>query len=173
MQTLFPYQGVMPTIDADAFIAPSANIIGDVQIGAESSVWFNCTVRGDVNEIRIGQRSNIQDNTVIHVASNGQGTYLGDNITVGHSAILHACTIKDNAFIGLQACLMDDVLVEQGAMVAAGALVTPGKIVRAGELWAGSPAKKLRDLNDDDRLFFVQNTERYCRLAKQYQLAIS
>lgn len=171
MQSLFPYKGVMPTIDESAFIAASANIIGDVHIGAQSSVWFNCTVRGDVNEIRIGKRTNIQDNSVIHVASNGQGTYLGDNITVGHSVILHACTVEDDAFVGLQACIMDDVLIERGAMVAAGALVTPGKVVKAGELWAGSPARKLRDINDNDRAFFVENTERYCRLAAEYKTA--
>lgn len=159
----------MPTIAQNAFVAPSADIIGDVVIGDESGVWFNCTVRGDVNEIRIGQRSNIQDNTVIHVAELGQGTYIGDNVTIGHAALLHACKIDSDAMVGNQACVMDDCIVESGAFVAAGALVTPGKIVKAGEVWAGSPAKKLRDVNDKDRAFFTLNAERYCRLAREYR----
>ena len=106
---------------------------------------------------------------MIHCAELGQGCYLGDDITVGHSAVLHACTIEDQAFVGIQACVMDDCIVEQGAMVAAGALVTPGKIVKAGEVWAGSPAKKLRDINQRDLEFFAINRERYQRLAEQYR----
>lgn len=169
MQNIFSYKDTFPIIDGSAFIAPSANIIGDVNIGEQSSVWFNCTIRGDVNEIRIGNYTNIQDNSVIHVAEQGQGTYIGNNITVGHSALLHACTIKDNAMIGNQACIMDDCLIEQGAFVAAGALVTPNKVVRSGEVWAGRPAKKLRDVEKKDLDFFQVNTKRYIRLAKAYQ----
>lgn len=169
MRNIYSYQGVLPSIDGSAFIAPSADIIGNVKIGKESGVWFNCTVRGDVNEIRIGERTNIQDNTVIHVAELGQGTYLGDNITIGHAALLHACTIEDDAMVGNQACVMDGCLIETGAFVAAGALVTPGKVVRSGEVWAGSPAKKLRDVNDKDLEFFKVNAERYARLAQTYK----
>ena len=132
-------------------------------------MWYSCVVRGDVNEIRIGRRTNIQDLTMIHCAELGQGCYLGDDITVGHSAVLHACNIEDNAFVGIQACVMDDCIVEKGAMVAAGALVTPGKIIKAGEVWAGSPAKKLRDINEKDLEFFAINRERYQRLAQQYK----
>jgi len=169
MRNLYSYQGIVPTINDSAFIAPSADIIGKVTIGAKSGIWFNCTVRGDVNEIRIGERTNIQDNTVIHVAELGQGTYLGNNITIGHSALLHACTIEDDAMVGNQACVMDDCLIEKGAFVAAGALVTPGKVVKSGEVWAGSPAKKLRDINDKDLEFFKINAERYVRLAQTYK----
>jgi len=166
---LLPYRGVMPTIHPNAFIAQSATVIGDTQVGEDSGVWYGCVVRGDVNEIRIGKRTNIQDLTMIHCAELGQGCYLGDDITVGHSAVLHACTIHDNAFIGIQACVMDDAIVEKGAMVAAGALVTPGKIVKAGEVWAGSPATKLRDINQKDLEFFEINRRRYARLASEYQ----
>lgn len=163
-----PYRGVMPTVSDQAFVAQTATVIGDVHIGEGSGIWYGCVVRGDVNEIRIGKDTNIQDLTMIHCAELGQGTYLGDNITVGHAAILHACTIEDNALIGIQACVMDDCLVESGAMVAAGALVTPGKIVKSKEVWAGRPAKKLREINDRDLEFLEINTERYKRLAAEY-----
>lgn len=163
------YRGVWPRLDARAFIAQNATVIGDVHVGAESGIWYGCVVRGDVNEIRIGERTNIQDLTMIHCAELGQGTYLGNDITVGHSAVLHACSIEDDAFIGIQACVMDDCIVERGAMVAAGALLTPGKVVPAGEVWAGSPAKKLRDINDKDRAFFEINRQRYVRLANEYR----
>lgn len=159
----------MPTINPRAFVAQTAAVIGDVHLGAESGIWYGCVVRGDVNEIRIGERTNIQDLTMIHCAERGQGTYLGDGITVGHSAVLHACTIEDNALIGIQACVMDDCLVEAGAMVAAGALVTPGKVVKAGEVWAGRPAKKLRDITQKDLDFFDINRQRYERLADEYR----
>jgi len=167
---ILPYRGRLPNIDPNAFIAQNATVIGDVEIGADSGVWYGCVVRGDVNEIRIGERTNIQDLTMIHCAELGQGTYLGNDITVGHSAVLHACTVEDNAFIGIQSCVMDDCIVEAGAMVAAGALVTPGKIVKANEVWAGSPAKKLRDINQKDLDFFKINRERYQRLATEYRL---
>jgi len=159
----------MPTIDEKAWVAQTAAVIGDTHVGAESGIWFGCVVRGDVNEIRIGQRTSIQDLTMIHCAERGQGCYVGDDITVGHSAVLHACNIEDKAFIGIQACVMDDCIVEKEAMVAAGALVTPGKIVKSGEVWAGSPAKKLRDINDKDLAFFEINRQRYVRLAHQYR----
>jgi len=166
---LIPYKGVLPTVDKSAFIAQTATVIGDAHVDEDSGIWYGCVVRGDVNEIRIGKRTNIQDLTMIHCAERGQGTYLGNDITVGHSAVLHACTVEDDAFIGIQACVMDDCLIEKGAMVAAGALVTPGKIVKAGEVWAGRPAKKLRDINDSDLAFFEVNRQRYIRLAREYR----
>lgn len=165
---ILPFRGRLPTIDSNAFVAQTATVIGDVEIGAGSGIWYGCVVRGDVNEIRIGERTNVQDLTMIHCAELGQGTYLGNDITVGHSAVLHACSVEDNAFIGIQSCVMDDCIVERGAMVAAGALVTPGKIVKANEVWAGRPAKKLRDINDEDLAFFEINRRRYERLAHEY-----
>jgi carbonic anhydrase/acetyltransferase-like protein (isoleucine patch superfamily) len=168
MSNIYSYKGVFPTIAENAFTAPSADIIGDVVIGEESTVWFNCTIRGDVNEIRIGNQTSIQDNTVIHVARNGQGTYVGDRVTVGHAVILHACTIEDDVVIGNGACVMDDAKVEKGAIVAASALVPPGKTVKAGEVWAGNPAKKLRDVREQEVEFFKNNMLDYCQLAKEY-----
>jgi len=165
---ILPYRGIMPTVHPSAFIAQSAAVIGDTHVGEESGIFYGCVVRGDVNEIRIGKRTNIQDLTMIHCAELGQGCYLGDDITVGHSAVLHACKVEDRALIGIQACVMDDAIVEQGAMVAAGSLVTPGKIVKANEVWAGSPAKKLRDINDKDLGFLEVNRKRYMRLAAEY-----
>jgi carbonic anhydrase/acetyltransferase-like protein (isoleucine patch superfamily) len=166
---ILPFNGVIPSIDKNAYISDNATVIGDTHIAADVGVWFGCVIRGDVNEIRIGARTNIQDLTMIHCAERGQGTYLGQDITVGHSAVLHACSVEDGAFIGIQACVMDDCIVEKGAMLAAGALLTPGKIVKAGEIWAGSPAKKLRDVTNKDRDLFALNLDRYVRLARQYK----
>ena len=163
-----PYKGLLPRISSSAFIADTAVVIGDVEIGDDTGIWFGCVVRGDVNEIRIGARTNIQDGTIIHVASRGQGCYIGSDITVGHMAILHACTLEDRCFIGMKACVMDGAYVETGAMVAAGALVTPGKRVKSGQLWAGSPAKYLRDLTPEELAFFPESTAHYAELARSY-----
>ena len=168
MAFILPYKGVLPSIHESAFVAETAAVIGDVGIGAESSVWYGCTLRGDVNNIVIGARTNIQDHTMIHVSTDGQGTYIGDDVTVGHAAVLHACTIGNLAFIGMQACVMDDAIVEDGAMVAAGALVTPGKRVLSGQLWGGSPAKFMRDLNEKERAFLKYSADRYVGVAKNY-----
>lgn len=166
---ILPHHGRSPVIDATAFIAPTATVIGDVEIGAESGIWFGCVLRGDVNEIRVGARTNIQDGTVIHVASKGQGTYIGDDITVGHMALLHACTLESGCFVGMKACVMDGAHVESGAMVAAGALVTPGKRVPRGELWAGNPARCLRALTEKDLAYFPVSARQYVELAKSYK----
>lgn len=165
---ILPYRGVMPSIGAGCFIAPTAAVIGDTVIGEDTNIWFNCAVRGDVNEIRIGARVNVQDATVIHVSSDGQGTYIGDDVTIAHSALVHACTVEDRAFIGMQACVMDDARVETHAMVAAGALVTPGKVVRGGELWAGRPARRVRNLTADEIAYIDHLPAHYCRLAAEY-----
>ncbi len=164
-----PYRDILPKIDPTAFIAETATVIGDVEIGPESGVWYGCVLRGDVNEIRIGARTNIQDGTVIHVARAGQGTYIGDDITVGHMALLHACTLESGCFVGMKACVMDGVLVESGAMVAAGALVTPGKRVKSGWLWAGAPARPVRELSQEDLSYFPVSSRQYSELAKEYR----
>lgn len=157
-----------PRYDKTAFVAETACLVGDVRIGAESSVWYGCTVRGDVNNVVIGARSNIQDGTVIHVSSTTQGTYIGDDVTVGHMALLHACTVKDRAFIGMKACVMDDAVVEEEAMVAAGALVTPGKTVPSRQLWAGVPARYVRELSAEEVAFLKFSAERYVKLSREY-----
>ncbi|MEO1248778.1 MAG: gamma carbonic anhydrase family protein [Pseudomonadota bacterium] len=165
---LIPYNGILPTIADSAFIADTARVTGDLVIGEQSSLWYGVVARGDVNVIRIGQRSNIQDGSVIHVSSAGIGTYIGDDVTVGHMALIHACTIGDGAFIGMKACVMDGSVVEAGAMVAAGALVTPGKTIPSGQLWTGSPARYWRDLTDDEKQMMADTSARYVRLAGDY-----
>ena len=169
MAVLIPYKNITPRIHGDAFIAETAVIIGDVEIGADSGIWFGCTLRGDVNNITIGKRTNIQDHTMIHVSSTGQGTYIGDDVTVGHAAVLHACTIGNTAFIGMKACVMDDAVVEDFAMVAAGALVTPGKRIPSGQLWGGSPARYMRDLTGQELEFLAFSAARYVTLSKTYR----
>lgn len=160
-----------PSVDKDAFVAPSASVIGDVQVGAGSSIWYGCVLRGDVNSISIGSGTNIQDHSLVHVAkSNLPGkvlpTVIGDNVTVGHSAVLHGCTVEDEAFIGMKATLLDGVVVEKHAMVAAGALVRQGTTIPAGEVWGGNPAKFLRKLKDEEIAFFSKSASNYAGLAK-------
>lgn len=157
-----------PRYERSAFIAETACLVGDVRIGAESSIWYGCTIRGDVNNVVIGARTNVQDGSVIHVSSTTQGTYIGDDVTVGHMALLHACTVKDRAFIGMKACVMDDSVIEEEAMIAAGALVTPGKTVPSRQLWAGVPAKYVRDLTADEIKFLKFSAERYVTLSREY-----
>lgn len=169
MPLILPYNGVLPRIHPTAFVAENAVVIGDVEIGPESSIWYGCVVRGDVNVIRIGQRTNIQDATIIHVAAKGQGTFIGDDVTVGHMAVLHACTLESGCFVGMKACVMDGSHVESKAMVAAGALVTPGKRVAAGELWAGAPAKPSRPLREAEIAHFPESAAHYAALAAQYR----
>ena len=166
--TLLPYRGVLPKIGPRVFIAPTATVIGDTEIGDQTNIWFGCTVRGDVHEIRIGARVNLQDGSVVHVTGGRFGTYIGDDVTIGHMALIHACTLEAGCFIGMKACVMDGAVVESGAMVAGGALVTPGKRVPSGELWAGNPAKKMRDLTEAERAGLTDTVGRYVRLAADY-----
>jgi carbonic anhydrase/acetyltransferase-like protein (isoleucine patch superfamily) len=168
MQQLLPYNNMTPRMGQNVWLAPGAWIVGDVDIADRANIWFNCVVRGDVNNITIGAGTNIQDGTVIHVSSTLQGTYIGADVTVGHAALLHACTIEDAAFIGMQACVMDGAHVETGAMVAAGALVTPGKRVLSGQLWAGSPAKYMRDLTPEEKAYIPYSAKHYVDLAARY-----
>jgi carbonic anhydrase/acetyltransferase-like protein (isoleucine patch superfamily) len=169
---ILTYRGVRPTIDETAFIAPNATIIGDVEIGAETGVWFGCVIRGDVHEIRIGSRTNIQDLTMVHVAKGKFGTYIGDDVTIGHSAVIHACTLEDRSFVGMSATVMDGCVIEQGAMLGAGALLAPGKRIPAGELWAGVPARKVRDLTQEEIEFFKVSADRYADLGQEYRVTI-
>jgi carbonic anhydrase/acetyltransferase-like protein (isoleucine patch superfamily) len=175
---IMPYAGKHPRIAPDAFIAPTAVIIGDVEIGARASVWFGCVLRGDTNSIRVGAGTNIQDGTIVHCnhlpagvdpATPGYRTTIGAGITIGHMAMIHACTLEDACFIGMRAAVIDGAVIESRAMVAAGAMVTPGKRVKEGELWAGSPAKLMRRLAPEEIAGFAYSAEHYCRLAASYR----
>lgn len=160
-----------PNVHKDAFVAPSASVIGDIEVGEGSSIWYGCVLRGDVNHIRIGSGTNIQDNSLVHVAkSNISGkvlpTIIGDNVTVGHSAVLHGCTVEDEAFVGMGATLLDGVVVEKNGMVAAGALVRQNTKIPCGEVWAGNPARFLRKLTEEEVAFISQSAVNYKNLAK-------
>jgi carbonic anhydrase/acetyltransferase-like protein (isoleucine patch superfamily) len=170
MPILKTFQGKKPIIHPTAFIAENAVLVGDVTIHANASIWYNCVLRGDVAPIVIGEGSNIQDGTIIHVASQGltgmaKPTVVGKNCTVGHMALLHACTLADDAFVGMQACLLDGSHVESQAMLGAGALLTGGKIVHSGFLWTGRPAKQQRALTAEERAFIVRSAQHYHALA--------
>ena len=169
--SLLPYRGVWPRIDPTAFIAEGCRIVGDVEIGAEANIWFNCVIRGDEHTVRIGPRSNIQDGTVIHVHSAKQGTYIGADVTVGHMALLHACTIEDGGFVGMGAIVLDEAVIESGGMLAAGAMLTQGKILPGGELWAGSPARRARELTEDEIAAFGRTVETYRARGQEYRRA--
>ncbi|MBF0168056.1 MAG: gamma carbonic anhydrase family protein [Alphaproteobacteria bacterium] len=165
---IMPFKGRMPKLGQGVFIAPTAAVIGDVEIGDDSSLWFGVTVRADVHEVRIGSNTNIQDGSVVHVTGGKFGTYIGSNVTIGHGAIIHACTLEDGAFVGMGAIILDGAVVEGGSMVAAGAVVTPGKRVKRGEMWAGSPAKLLRTISEDEIKAFAWSAPHYVDLKNDY-----
>lgn len=165
---ILPWKGVWPTIHPTAFVAPGATVIGRVTIGARSSIWFNCVLRGDINEIVVGSDTNLQDGTIVHV-SGPHGTFIGDRVTVGHSAVVHACRLEDDFFIGIGASVLDAAVVESGAQVGASALVTPRKRVTSGMLWAGIPAKELRPVGEAERAQNADIATRYVALAEQYR----
>ena len=170
---ILPYRNTLPTIAPDVFIAPGAVVIGDVHIGAKSNVWFGCVIRGDVNYIRIGDRTNIQDGSVIHVTRKTGPTIIGSGVTIGHSVLLHACTLEDDCFIGMHSTVMDGAVVESGGWLAAGALLPPGKRVPKGQIWAGNPAKYLRDLKDGEITFIPISSQNYVELGAEYLAARS
>ncbi|MCK6418175.1 MAG: gamma carbonic anhydrase family protein [Alphaproteobacteria bacterium] len=168
MALILPYKNILPKIDPGVFIAPNATVIGDVTIGAESSVWFGAVLRGDVNDITIGARTNIQDGSVIHVTYQLQGTYIGDDVTVGHMALLHACRVGNRCLIGMGSIILDGAVVEDDAMVAAGSLVTPNKVVKTGQLWGGRPARYMRDLTPQELDHLKWSANHYVGLSRAY-----
>ena len=166
---LFAFEGKHPTIAPDAWIAPTAALIGDVIIGAQSGIWFHCVLRGDTNFIRVGARTNIQDGTVIHVNAGRECTLIGDDVTIGHSALIHACTLENRAFVGMHATVLDGAVIEEGGMLAAGALLTPGKRIGRNELWRGSPATLWRVMDAEERKNFDRTAVHYVELAQRYR----
>lgn len=180
---ILPYRGIAPRVHPEAFVAETAVVIGDVEIGAGSSVWYGAVIRGDVNRIVIGRDSNIQDGTVVHCnhdreagweaadyreTGGGVPTLIGDGVTIGHMALLHACKLEDGSFVGMRATVMDEAVVESGAMVAAGALLTPGKRIPSGELWAGAPAAFKRRLSEAELASFPYQAAHYRHLGAMH-----
>lgn len=165
---IIPYQGITPEIDKEAYIAPSGALIGAVKVGSKSGIWFNTVLRGDVNSIKIGSNTNIQDGTVIHTSRFNGPVEIGNNVTVGHLALIHACTIHNNAFIGMRSTIMDYSIIEEYAFIAAGSLIPPNKIIKSKELWMGSPAKFVRYLTDQDLEYMEDNIKNYVNLADTY-----
>jgi carbonic anhydrase/acetyltransferase-like protein (isoleucine patch superfamily) len=164
MSIIRAYGGFTPKVHPTAWVAENAALIGDVELGENVGIWYGVVLRGDSGGIRIGRNSNVQDNSVMH-----EGVEVGANITIGHMALVHACKLEDNCFIGMKATVMDEVVVEEGAMVAAGALVTPGKRIPKGQLWAGAPARFMRELRDADYATMRQSAAYYVELAKKYR----
>lgn len=155
------HRGRLPVVDPSAFVDQSAQVIGDVVIGAESSVWMNVVIRGDVHEIRIGARSNVQDNTVIHAMRGIYPTHVGDNVTIGHSAVVHGCTIRDRVLVGIGAIILNGAEIGEDTIVAAGSLVTERAVVPARSLVMGRPAKVTRALSDDEVRSIQNYADRY------------
>jgi carbonic anhydrase/acetyltransferase-like protein (isoleucine patch superfamily) len=168
---ILTFEGTVPRIDPSAWVAPTALVLGDVAIGAQSSVWFHCVLRGDTNFIRIGARTNIQDGSILHVNRKTFPCILGDDVTVGHAAIVHACTVEDGGFVGMGATVLDGAVIEAGGVLAAGALLPPGKRVGRNELWVGSPARLLRVLGTAERGEFAATGAHYVELAARHRAA--
>jgi len=149
MAVILPVNGISPIFGQECFIAPNATIVGDVMMGNQCSVWFNAVIRGDVNSIRLGNKVNIQDGVVIHCTYEKTQTHVGNNVSVGHLAILHGCTIEDNVLIGMGAIVMDNAVIGSNSIVAAGAVVLEGTVIEPGSIYAGVPAKKVKSISTE------------------------
>lgn len=158
----------MKIIDKTVFIADGARVLGDVEIGKNSSVWYNAVIRADLSDIKIGEGSNIQDNAVIHTSKN-YGVTIGNNVTVGHGAIVHGCTIGNNVMIGMGAIVLNGAVIEENCIIGAGALVTQGKVIPAGSLVFGNPAKIVRSLTDQEIRSITDNAASYVEEAEHYK----
>ena len=165
---ILPYGDTRPRLGDGVFVADTARIIGDVVLGDGCSVWFGTVVRGDVHHIRVGDRVNLQDMTMVHVTTGKHPTIIGDDVTVGHRATLHGCTVEAGALVGMGAVVMDEAVVGEQAMVAAGALVTPGTRIPPRTLWVGSPARYKRDLNAPELEHLAGSAGHYCNIAAGY-----
>lgn len=161
MPLILPVQDKVPQIGTDNFIAENATIVGDVVLGNNCSVWFNAVIRGDVNAITIGNESNIQDGAVIHATYLKASTHIGNRVSVGHNAIVHGCTVKDNVLIGMGAIVMDHAVVEEYCIIAAGAVVLENTICETGFLYAGTPAKKIKPITDEQRALLNKLPDNY------------
>ena len=174
MTNIRPFKNITPTIGEKTYIDEAACVIGDVVIGEDCSIWPMVAIRGDVNFIRIGDRTNIQDGSVLHVTHKGplspQGNALtiGSNVTVGHGAVIHACTIEDECLIGMGSVILDAAVIKKGAMIGAGSVVSPGKVLEGGYLYVGTPARQSRELNQKEKDFLAYSAEHYVKLKNEY-----
>lgn len=166
---ILPFKGVWPKIGNDVFIAPTATVIGDVEVADEAVIMFGCTVRGDTNWIKIGKHSNLQDHVVIHVNEGREPTSIGERVSVGHSVLLHACELQDGCLIGMRASVMDGAVIESGSLVAGGAVVVPRTVVKSGELWGGAPARFMRPLKEQEKEYLQRVPDQYYGLGVQYR----
>ena len=165
--SLTAYQGRLPRVHPTAFIAPSADVIGDVEVGENASIWFGAVLRGDINRIVIGANSNVQDNAVVHLADE-YPAIIGNFVTIGHSAVVHACVIEDECLIGMGAIILDGAVIGARSIVGAGALVTPGTIIPPGSMVLGSPAKVTRALDEERQSGLKHWAEKYVRVSREY-----
>lgn len=161
------FDGILPMIDPSVFVAASADVVGRVKIEQDASIWYNTTLRGDINDIVIGPKSNVQDNACVHLADD-YGAYIGELVTIGHSAIIHACTIKDEVLVGMGACVLDGAVIGERSIIGANALVTGGTIIPPGSLVLGSPAKVVKTLDLEDQRKVKGWAEKYVLNARKY-----
>ena len=161
MPVILPVKGVMPQIPENCFVAPNATIVGDVVMGDECSLWFNAVIRGDVNSIRIGNKVNIQDGACIHCTYEKTKTIIGNNVSIGHNAIVHGCTVEDNVLIGMGAIVMDNAVVQQNCIVAAGAIVLEKTVCESGYIYAGIPARKVKQLSPEQVAGLAKTANNY------------
>lgn len=177
--TIIPINGKTPRLHDTAFIAPGCVLIGDIEIGPDSSIWYNCVLRADVSFIRIGARSNVQDGSVLHCDPprpgdpDGSPLVIGDDVLIGHMAMVHGCTIHDRGFVGLGAIVMNKAVIGSDAMLAAGAMLTEGKVIEPHELWGGRPARKMRDLDEAAIMGMRMGTAHYVENARAHAAAVA
>jgi carbonic anhydrase/acetyltransferase-like protein (isoleucine patch superfamily) len=172
---IFAIGGKVPRVHETAFVAPGAVVCGDVEIHARASVWYGCVLRGDTNRIVVGEGSNLQDGTIVHVDDPGWGgtpTLIGKHALIGHRCMLHGCTVEDGGFVGMCATMLDRSVVKTGGFLAAGAFLTNGKVVPSGEMWAGTPARKFRDLREGEDKMALMGAAHYMEEATAHMAAL-
>ncbi len=165
---LLPYKGILPRLGENVYIEESARVIGDVEIGRDSSIWFNAVVRGDVHYIRIGERTNVQDNCTLHVTKDTYPLIIGSDVTIGHNVILHGCTVKNRCLIGMGAIILDNAEVGEDSVIGAGTLVKEGTVIPPGSLVVGVPGRIARDVRPEEKARILRSAQNYIEYAKNY-----
>lgn len=170
-EAVFSFEGKSPVLGDGAWVAPNAQVMGDVELGEGANIWYGAVLRGDVHQIRIGARTNIQDLSVVHITSNEFGTYIGDDVTVGHRAILHGCTVERGSLIGLGAIILDGAHIGEFSLIGAGALISPGKKIPPRSVVLGSPGRIVRQVSDEEVEGFLLSAKHYVELAERHRLS--